>query len=316
MEMSFSNAVCPICSKADSRLIREYRYHHAVFAGRSLVSCNHCQMVFVSPMPDDAEWDAYNSGYFENAHGGITTDKLGMAFHSGINLLRVLHVEAFQKLHKITIKNVLEIGPGSGQFAGKWLSRHKETQTYYGIESDETCHEKLKTIGLIVSSDPTTLEDNQHFDLVVISHVLEHTIDPVKFLTGCTRLLSPGGILFVEVPCKDYEHKEMDEPHLLFFDKRPMELLLAETGFGKHKLSYHGNTITELKKNKPSYSRILRKFRHLFLRMGIFFPFAIKEEGLRGIDNPLERAMVKPFKAHREQTETAWWLRAVAIKNL
>jgi SAM-dependent methyltransferase len=315
MEMSFVNAVCPVCSHADSRLIRNYRYHHPVFAGRALVSCNHCQMVFVSPMPDEAAWDAYNSGYFENAHGGLTTDKLGMAFHSAINLVRVLHVEAFQKLHNISIENVLEIGPGSGQFANKWLSRHKETQTYYGIESDEICHEKLKAMGVNVSSDPATLQAGQRFDLVVISHVLEHTIDPVKFLNDCTRLLSPGGILFLEVPCKDYEHKELDEPHLLFFDKHPMELLLGKTGFGNCKLSYHGNTIDELKKSKPSYSRILSKFKHLFLRLGIFFPFASKEQGLYGVDNPLERAMVKPFKAHKEQIEPAWWLRAIAIKN-
>jgi 2-polyprenyl-3-methyl-5-hydroxy-6-metoxy-1,4-benzoquinol methylase len=153
----------------------------------------------------------------------VTTDKLGVAFHSAINLVRVLHVEAFQKAHNITVRNVLEIGPGSGQFADKWLSRHKETQSYFGIESDPSCHEKLTAIGVTVSADPGTLRADQRFDLVVISHVLEHTIDPVKFLTGCTQLLSPGGILFIEVPCKDYEHKEMDEPHLLFFDKEPME---------------------------------------------------------------------------------------------
>jgi ubiquinone/menaquinone biosynthesis C-methylase UbiE len=315
MEVSFNNTVCPVCSQSDNRLIREYRYHHPVFAGRSLVSCNQCQMVFVSPMPDEAEWDAYNSGYFENAHGGLSTDKLGMAFHAGINLLRVLHVEAFQKLHSVTVKNVLEIGPGSGQFASKWLSRHKETLSYYGVESDSICHEKLKALGLTVSADLSALPSDQKFELVVISHVLEHTIEPAKFLNSCTRLLSPGGILFIEVPCKDYEHKEMDEPHLLFFDKYPMELLLDKTGFGMSKLSYHGKTINDLKKNKPSYSRIFNKFRHLFLRMGVFFPFAMKEEGLYGVDNPLERAMVKPFNAHKQQTEHAWWLRAIAIKN-
>lgn len=313
--MSFNNAVCPVCSHADSQYIRKYRYHHSVFTDRSLVSCNHCKMVFVHPMPDEAVWNAYNTGYFENAHGGITTDKLAIAFHAAINLVRVLHVEAFQKMHNITIRNVLEIGPGSGQFAAKWLSRHKETQTYFGIESDPVCHEKLTELGVRVSSDHNALEPGQRFELVVISHVLEHTIDPGKFLKDCTRLLSPGGILFIEVPCKDYEHKEIDEPHLLFFDKDPMDLLLSKTGFTDRKLSYHGNTIDELKKTKPSYSRILSKFRHLFLRMGIFFPFSIKEEGLYGIDNPLERAMVKPFKAHKEQAGPAWWLRAIAIKN-
>jgi hypothetical protein len=100
-----------------------------------------------------------------------------------------------------------------------------------------------------------------------------------------------------------------------FSIKNQWNLLLAKTGFGNRKLSYHGNTINELKESKPFYQRIFRKFRHLFLRIGVFFPFAIKEEGLVGIDNPLERAMIKPFKAHKEQKEPSWWLRAIATKN-
>jgi SAM-dependent methyltransferase len=153
------------------------------------------------------------------------------------------------------------------------------------------------------------------FDLVVISHVLEHTSHPQSFILQCTQQLVEGGVLFVEVPCKDYEHKNIVEPHLLFFDKAPLERLLINAGFVDIRLSYYGNTIADLKKGTSFSKRMVNKFRNAFLRAGILFPFAGKCSGLEGIDDSLERACVKPFKAHLEQSEPSWWLRAVAIKN-
>lgn len=38
------------------------------------------------------------------------------------------------------------------------------------------------------------------FDLILCRHVLEHTYDPVKFLAGVRDLMSPGGVLLIEVP--------------------------------------------------------------------------------------------------------------------
>lgn len=272
-------------------------------------------MVFVHPMPDEEVLDKYNAGYFSNAHGGISTDKLTIAFHSAINLLRVIYVENFQQKHSIQIKNVLEIGPGGGHFARHWLNRCKKKTNYTGIESDTSCHDNLINSGVTVYAGIDQLPVDQNYDLVVISHVLEHTSNPVAFIANCTKLLSPGGILFIEVPCNDYEHKESDEPHLLFFDKGPMQLLFAKTGFDRIQVSYHGNTITDLKKIKPGHLGFMQRVRNVLLRKGIISPFSTKEPGLEGVDNPLERVVIKPFKAHIEQTEPAWWLRAIAIKK-
>ena len=149
-----------------------------------------------------------------------------MAFHSAINLLRVLYVENFLKNESHTIKSVLEIGPGPGHFARHWLKRHIETGSYIAVDSDTSCYQILAAMGVTTYEDLKQIPDQKHFDLVVISHVLEHTADPKVFIDDCTKLLSPGGILFIEVPCNDHQHKNTIEPHLLFFDKKPMELLL------------------------------------------------------------------------------------------
>jgi SAM-dependent methyltransferase len=272
-------------------------------------------MVFADPMPDDAALEEYNANYFDNAHGGASNNKLAVAFHSGINLLRVIHVEAYMKQMKTVVKNVLEIGPGGGYFAKHWLNRNKDIVTYTAVDSDTTFHKELIHTGLAVYTNTKDLPVDQPFDLVVISHVLEHTSHPGDFIRECTRLLSPGGILFIEVPCKDYEHKPVVEPHLLFFDKEPMKLLLSKQGFDRIKLSYHGNTINELKKPLSFFSRLYNKARNFLTGRGILFPFSISERGLTEVDNLLERASVKPYRAHIEQTEPSWWLRATAIKK-
>jgi SAM-dependent methyltransferase len=307
-------AVCPVCDLTGAHVISKYRGHHAIFSPCSIVRCDSCNMVFVYPMPDEAALHAYNHSYFSNAHGGISTNRITVAFHSAINLLRVLHVEKFRTKESKQVTKVLEIGPGPGNFAKHWLERNKETIQYTAVESDPICYSSLADLGVTVYGEIEEIKDRS-FDLVVISHVLEHTSGPKKFLHSCTDLLSPGGILFIEVPCNDHEHKDTVEPHLLFFDKGPMKLLLEKTGFGHVQLSYHGNKITDLKKAPSVYKRLLDKFRNRLLGAGIVSPFSVMEPGMEGIHDPLERASVKPFKAHIEQSEPSWWLRAIAIKN-
>jgi SAM-dependent methyltransferase len=47
--------------------------------------------------------------------------------------------------------------------------------------------------------DPADLPAGE-FDLITMSHVLEHVPTPVEFVRGLLRALAPGGRLFVEVP--------------------------------------------------------------------------------------------------------------------
>lgn len=306
-------AACPVCSVTDAIFIRQYHYQQPLFADCSIVSCRHCGMAYAHPMPEQAVIDKYNASYFSNAHGGISDNALAVAFHSAINLLRVLHVEAFARHQEKDITHVLEIGPGGGYFARHWLRRNPSTYLYNGVESDISCHDNLGRIGVKVYGSMENIPADNRYDLMVISHVLEHTTDPTAFIHNCTRYLAPGGILFIEVPCRDFEHKAMDEPHLLFFDKEPMRALLEKCGVDHIRLSYHGNTIEALKKARRSPWSV--RIRNMFLKLGLTFLFSRKEKGMEQIADPLERAVIKPFKAHIEQDEPSWWLRVIAVKK-
>lgn len=273
--------------------------------------CDSCEMVFASPMPGARELSDYNARYFASAHGGAPRDAVSVAFHSAVNRLRVAHVEQYAAKRGIAASSVLEVGAGAGHFARHWLAS-RPGSLYYAIESDTSMHGALTELGVQIVADAEMLAADT-VDIVVMSHVLEHTIDPAAFLRAVTLPLRRGGTLFVEVPCRDFEFKALDEPHLLFFDKGPLGRLLTECGFGDCKLTYHGVEIAKLRADSNVKLLWARVRAHLLAR-GVVAPFARAAAGLEVLERPLERAAVAPFEAHRTHASPAAWLRAVGSK--
>jgi SAM-dependent methyltransferase len=302
-------AICPVCRSANIRNMAKFRYENPIFSNCSLAICQDCEMIFASPMPSEDMLLNYNANYFSAAHGGRPTDKLAIAFFAGIARIRHAFVSRFLKKHHIGVGKVLEVGPGPGFFARSWLADAPQT-SYSALETDESCHQTLKELGVQV----VHLTDVELVDLVVMSHVLEHVPDPVNFVRATTKALRPGGALFIEVPCQDWAHKTLDEPHILFFDKAPMRRLLEDLGFADIEIAYYGQTISQLRSESKLHST-LTKVRAKMISWGCVAPFASTLIGMESVGDPLERAMVAPYKAHLESIEPAWWLRAVARKT-
>lgn len=304
--------LCPVCGSCIVDVKSKYRAIHPIFKGMNRVHCNSCTMEFASPMPDENLLSEYNSNYFESAHGGAETNTIGLAFFSAIARLRQAYVEAYLASRQLSVSSVLELGPGLGFFASAWLAKHPCTE-YFAHETDVTCHFELNKIGVQLVHETTNSKLDPAVDLVVMSHVLEHVIAPKDFIKQTTRNLRTGGVIFIEVPCMDYQHKLHDEPHLLFFDKKSMNQLLEATGFENIELAYFGQEIDDLKA-MSIFKTKWEVLRSRLLRLGVLWPFASKKAGMESLQDPLERAAVAPFKAHIEASKPAWWLRAVAQK--
>lgn len=300
--------VCPVCGSGSTKAVAPFRFKNPVFTGCSRAVCADCGMVFASPMPSDAELLAYNASYFSTAHGGQPTSPSVIAFFSGIARLRLAFVKRFLGRQKIAVHRVLELGPGPGFFAESWMEQSPNS-VYSVVETDSSCHGRLLALG----AQLVDVADVVPADLVVMSHVLEHVSDPVAFVRTATSGLRQGGALFIEVPCRDWEHKALDEPHVLFFDKKPMQQLLAELGFCAIEIAYYGRPLSELRSESWLHTKLMA-VRGKLISWGVVTPFSRKAAGLETLASPLERAMVAPFCAHRESTEPAWWLRAVARK--
>lgn len=304
---------CPVCESASIELIRNYRSEKAIFAKLKLAKCNACELVFVDPMPTEEILQNYNSSYFITAHGGIPQDVVTQSFFSGIAGLRLNHIEYYLQKNGLRVSDVLEIGPGTGIFAKKWRSAYPENN-YYAVETDKSCYGSLEETGVIISKPEEIKGLDKEFDLVIMSHVLEHVSDPTGFLTSSTEFLKKDGVIFIEVPCNDWQHKPEDEPHLLFFHKKPMLQLMTSLGFKNIQLSYHGQTIEKLQEG-PSQPTFLSRVNGKLINRGLYWLAALFYRGEKTHLNSIEQSVLIPFKAHETSDKPAWWLRVMAQKG-
>ena len=95
---------------------------------------------------------------------------------------------------------------------------------------------------------PESVQDRTH-DLIVFSHVLEHTLDPVASLANARNLLSETGLLSVEVPNNDCEGARrmgqawrwLDAPrHLNFFTADSLKTCAEAAGLTVKAVLYRG----------------------------------------------------------------------------
>jgi len=305
---------CPVCGSAETSKFQEYKNTSEVFSGLYLSYCNNCSMVYASPMPNDDLLEKYNAAYFLSAHGGQPADIMSLSFFKAIAKVRLAYIIKYLQLHDITVSSILEIGPGPGFFAEAFIE-HFPGIEYLAMESDISCYASLQKLGVkILDAKSLDSRIQGSIDLVIMSHILEHVSDPKAFLNYVTAKLAPGGALFIEVPCTDYLHKSLIEPHLLFFDKDSMNYLLKELLFTEIQLSYHGEKIEDLKRRSFG-KKLYRQLRYRLIAMGFVKPFARREAGMELITNPLEKAVIVPYMAHKESKIPAWWLRSIARKK-
>lgn len=302
---------CPVCASDNVRCDAAYRAQHRYFKGMNRIHCCDCGLDYASPMPDDQLLDEFNNSYFHSAHGGSAKDTVAKAFFSGIARLRMNMVKQYLSDSQEKVNQVLEWGPGEGYFAKNWLNDFPDTH-YYAVETDTSCHPSLQKNGVDILKPAKAAEISS--DLVVMSHVLEHVKEPNEFIATTTKSLKKGGIAFIEVPCKDWRHKDIDEPHLLFFDKPSMKHLLSKQGFQVLQIEYYGAGVESSKKHNNIFYKKLMSLRSRLIAMGIVKPFASNQSGLECISDPVECAAVVPFKAHVKSEEPAWWLRVIAKK--
>jgi 2-polyprenyl-3-methyl-5-hydroxy-6-metoxy-1,4-benzoquinol methylase len=163
-------------------------------------------------------------------------------------------------------KEILEIGAGQGQ-ATYWFD--KEGYCVTAIEPNEynvkLINEKLKKSRCIVGS-AEDFQIKEKFDVVWMSHVLEHVTNPLQFFKNVSKNMKTDGILLIEVP--NCEHDAMLNssitllPHTFHFSKNSLINLAKKTGFDVIKCDvFRPATKFEGIVNKLTKSK-LKKFRY------------------------------------------------------
>lgn len=143
---------------------------------------------------------------------------------------------------------LLDVGCGSGGFLRimKELGWNVE-----GVDFDSIAVENARSKGLQVQKG--TLEELKYpanyFDVITMSHLIEHVHDPWKILLECNRILKHGGRIVIVTPNSDSWSRKMFhedwrglEPprHLHIFKPNSLRALVEKSGFK----NYSTSTIT------------------------------------------------------------------------
>ena len=135
----------------------------------------------------------------------------------------------------ITGKTLLEIGVGAGQSI-LWFE--EEGFDVSGIEPDGrnvSMINKVLKRGKVAKTSVEEFSSDKVFDVIWMSHVLEHLIEPVNFLKKIRNNLKKNGVFFIEVPNCEYEPMLQSSieknPHLYHFTKKALTKMVERTGY-------------------------------------------------------------------------------------
>ncbi|MQM37970.1 Ubiquinone biosynthesis O-methyltransferase [wastewater metagenome] len=136
-------------------------------------------------------------------------------------------------------QRLLDVGCGNGAFLRRAASAGWQVA---GVDPDPKAVEVVCQAGLEVRQGGIEAFDDagEAFDVITMSHIIEHVHDPAGLLQRAHALLKPGGILYIETPnIEAYGHQRFRESwrglevprHLVLFNWDSLNHLLQLSGF-------------------------------------------------------------------------------------
>ncbi len=187
------SGTCVLCGGSTSLLYDDCTdFEYFMTAPGDLYRCGTCGLVAMEPIPTRAELPGLYPTEYENFSGPRNPVARYL-------LARYQHRQAdICRKHLQPGGRILEIGCATGDVLAELAGDYP---VVHGIElSAEACG-VARGRGLDVFCG--TLEEyetDQQYDVVFMSHVIEHVLDPVESVRIIERLLAPGGVLYLETP--------------------------------------------------------------------------------------------------------------------
>lgn len=189
---------CPVCQATEISLFMQ-----GIFdcEQTDVLECGNCGMQFLSSLMTLEEEDAYYRNYYEKQH---SRHFQAMSMVDIQNRAMAHHLD-YREVYAQLLANrqaLLEIGCGSGGFL-RFARQEAPGTALSAIERDQEnrnfVQKTLADVDFFLDEDHCP--DHQ-FDLVVGFGVFEHLRDGAAFLRRIRRLISPGGILALNIPNK------------------------------------------------------------------------------------------------------------------
>lgn len=260
-----------------------------------------CGLVWLDPMPMFEDIGKLYLNYYTHSDMGVGTflyrlfqraknDCLRFkhsALHTKVyshllSLLLYLHpsrrFDADMKVTQLPVpgRRLLEVGFGSGRALTSFQELGWEAE---GIDIDPIAVKAARAKGLNVQLGQISEQKypEGYFDVVVMSHVIEHVPEPLTLLGECHRVLKNGGYLVAYSPnVRSLGHRlyksnwrGLEPPrHLYLFSKDTLLCLARKAGFTKggcqiipraHRIWKASNTLQRCSQNRMIYQVCIGK---------------------------------------------------------
>ena len=230
---------CPICGQVPMDILFYQRLvlpeELPLDAKQTIVCCDQCGFVYTVVTSPQKDYDRFYSCFSKYADaqtymGGGTEADVNRQQQTATYITRLMPDKH---------NRIMDIGCANGTLLG--ILKQLGYNHLYGIDPSPDCIQNVKRLYDIeaYSTSLTNLPcGSGQFDLVVLSHVLEHVRDVQLAMQQIFDLLTPSGYLYLEVPdasrYADFMFSPMQEfnlEHINHFSQVCLERLLSTWGF-------------------------------------------------------------------------------------
>ena len=186
--------------------------------------------------------DAVEFDYFEEKKGATAHDE------------RRVKEYIISKVQK-TAESILDVGCGNGWVAKKFLSKGKLVLSLDVSAVNPSKAKELypseKHFGVVADSFQLPINENS-FDCVIASEIIEHVVDPKEFIKELFRVVKKGGRLIITTPYKEKliyylcihcNKKTPANAHIHSFDETKLESLYKESDLKSFEFETFGNKL-------------------------------------------------------------------------
>lgn len=250
---------CVLCSGPMRPLLSARDYRRPADPTEYVLNwCYNCEFGRLDgEFTSDVVRDFYNIDYYTHVPIGAWSAKPApeaesfwdrLRCHLAWRVDRSLDFSA-QELGEPRGRKVCDIGCGNGSKIEALTNAGFQVT---GIEPDPTARSLAAKSADVFDGTAERLPyqlEGQHFDVVLMSHVLEHCIDPHSAIRNICSIMEPGGLVVIEVPnnaAKGFMRFGANWPwtdiprHINFFTCKSLKILLRSHGFEPSLVQYVG----------------------------------------------------------------------------
>ena len=238
--------MCLICgSKVTVELQKLFDTRFGIEAVWDICRCADCEIKQTVSMPSSEELkDLYETYYNFGGEKGTIYTSFREYFISSVLYRFWLIADGDISYHNQKGHGrLLDVGCNEG----RGLKIYQQNgYTAEGLELNETAAAEARKAGFRIYADPLEkFKPEKLYDVVVLSNVIEHSLDPKDMLKHVNRILEPGGQVWISCPNVDSWQRKMfgrywinwHVPfHIVHFSQKTLTNILKETGFEIQKI--------------------------------------------------------------------------------